>query len=280
MNSQTYAEKWRECLRDIDQYLSDKKGGRWVFDTWFSCVAVDSYDPQQRSFVLQVPSIYVYEYLDKYCAELLKGVLCKNFGQDVRLSYRVRQNAAGAAVDFMRNSIGQRPVVSIPDAETRLRAELQRRFPGGYQWLPAYDRIARWMTDNKGRGLLTMGTSGLGKSVICRDILPVIFEQRIPSVTAQELPTRIDELTKARCVIIDDLGKEPTKRFGQPDRSFYDLCDAAERNGILLIITTNLSTTADYRFADSIEHRYGPEVLSRLRSLVLPILFEGKDMRG
>lgn len=270
---------WLDCLRDIGGFLADKNGGQWIYTTWFSCLAFDSYDSQQRMLTLQVPSSYVYEYLEAYQVKTLQWALNKNFGKGVRLNYRIRQNAAGAASDFLRCSAGQRPSVAVPDAENRIRAELQRRFPKGYQWIPAYDRIARWLTDNRGRGLLCMGHSGVGKSVICRDILPVIFEQNVTAVAAKDMPARIGELTKARCVIVDDLGKEDAKRFGQPDHSFYELCDAAERNGILLIVTTNLSTTQDDRFPDSIDRRYGPEVLSRLRSLVIPVLFEGEDMR-
>lgn len=278
INLMDYNEKWHECLREIDQYLSDKNGGRWIYDTWFSCLSFCGYDSTSDTLTLQVPSNYVCEYLDAYQVKLMQHVLRKHFGQGVRLNYRIVQNA-GAPVDFLRCPVGQRPTIAIPDAEKRMRAELQRRFPNGYKWLPAHDRVARWLAGNKGRGLLCLGHNGVGKSVVCRDILPVIFEQRVTVVTAREMPVRINELTKARCVVVDDLGKEDPKRFAQPDSSFYELCDAAERNGILLIITTNLSTTPDDRFSDSIDHRYGPDVLSRLRSLVLPVFFDGSDLR-
>ena len=138
-----------------------------------------------------------------------------------------------------------------------------------------------WLSNHKGRGLLCLGTSGLGKSVICRDILPVIFGRDICTVKADELYNQIEDLVSKRCIIIDGLGTEDKKRFGQPDRSFYKLCDTAERNGILLIITTNLSTTpvSDPRYPESILQRYGKDVTSRLSSLVRAVEFEGKDMR-
>jgi DNA replication protein DnaC len=132
--------------------------------------------------------------------------------------------------------------------------------------------------------LLCFGTSGLGKSTICRDILPVLLgKNNVVSVTAIEMGQRIDELLKARCVIIDGLGKEASVQETVNFRRrtpFYELCDAAVSGGLLLIITTNLATTTvdNPLYSDSIEHRYGPDVLSRLRAATKAIIFKGKDM--
>ena len=103
----------------------------------------------------------------------------------------------------------------------------------------------------------------------------------MPAVKATEMRAKVNDLLKERIVIIDGLGREPAKYYGNPDDSFYQLCDAAEQNGNLLIITTNLSTTPvnDPRYPLSIQERYGNEVISRLRSIVRAIEFKGKDMR-
>ena len=99
--------------------------------------------------------------------------------------------------------------------------------------------------------------------------------------------TRIDELLTQRCIIIDDLGKEDVevKNYGNRRHPFFELCDAAEKRGILLIITTNLSTNIlpeQYRsiYPDSIEGRYGKEVFSRLRAITRSIAITHDDMRG
>jgi DNA replication protein DnaC len=92
---------------------------------------------------------------------------------------------------------------------------------------------------------------------------------------------------KERIVIIDDLGKEPAKYYGDIDRSFFELCNNAERTGQLLIITTNLATArpaswpADrpWPWPDSIEHRYGQEVLDRLKVITSVVRIEGESMR-
>jgi DNA replication protein DnaC len=113
---------------------------------------------------------------------------------------------------------------------------------------------------------------------MCCDILPAIIggreREKIPVVMAKEIRTRLDELKRARVVVIDDLGKEPRKHYGETDNSFLDLCEASVQGGPLLIISTCLSTSPVSNplfsplFPDSIEHRYGAEVLDRLKAIV------------
>lgn len=185
------------------------------------------------------------------------------------------------AVDFP--AIGQIPRFSVPNARERMEKGLQHYLGDRAQWLPCYDEVANWLADNKGRGLLCIGTSGLGKTLVCEKILPVILGRKIKTVGADGLYDQIGELLKERAVIIDDLGKEPSKRYGQPDTSFFKLCDAAERNGILLIITTNLSTTHvtnNPLYRSSIQERYGMDVISRLRATVKTVEFKGSDLRA
>ena len=267
---------WNDCLTKMRQYVKPH-----IFDTWFRPIVCESYNPETNVIVLRVPSKYIIDYIEEYHLRMLSWALNEVFKPGVRLQYHIMQNADGLPVDFTLDAAACRTYLKVPDAEQRMREELGKYVKGEVQWLPAYDRIARWLTDNKGRGLLCLGTNGLGKSVVCQRVLPAILQQRgIVQCQAFDMASRIDELMKARCVIIDDLGKENEKHYGQIDRSFLKFCDAAVHSGTLLIITTNLSTTpvSDPRYPDSIENRYGPEVLSRLRSLVLPVLFEGKNM--
>lgn len=173
------------------------------------------------------------------------------------------------------------------------------------QWLPAYDQVATWLSDNKGRGLICVGTCGLGKTVICQKVLPVLFSRHfgmeVLSVTACEMNARIDELLqycqRNRIVIIDDLGTEPAEvvNFGNRRKPFCELVDKAERNGTLLILTTNLRTTMmrlkedcslgkagdpdPRRRISSIEERYGIPTLDRLRASTTVVLFTGQSLR-
>jgi len=275
-----YRKLWDDCLAKMQPYVKPAH----LFDTWFRPLTIESYDREKNTIVLCVPSVYVVEYMETYQFKLLAWAVNETFAPGVHLNYHILQNASGNPVDYTIDARTHRPHIKVADAADRLRAEMSKHVSGPLQWLPAYDDIAWWLSDNKGRGLLCMGASGLGKTVICSRALPSILQQHgIVLCQATDMARRIDELLKAPCVIIDDLGKENKRYFGNPDKSFYKLCNAAVEEGKLLIITTSLTTTPvqpEYRnlYQDSIEEHYGPEVLSRLRSLVLPVFFEGRNM--
>jgi DNA replication protein DnaC len=151
------------------------------------------------------------------------------------------------------------------------------------KWLPEYDEIVDWLSDNRGRGLLLIGTSGLGKSLICQKILPVLLGEVVDVVNAREMGQVLDVLLQRRCVIIDNLGSEPVSEMVnyRKRRPFFELCDAAEQRGLLLIINTTLSTTRvrNPLYPQSIQERYGNEVLDRLRATTRVVELRGKSMR-
>lgn len=278
--------QWNNATLFIREQLQNDD----IYDTWFSGVECERYDESTNTLTLRVPNAYIYKCLEHFCLRILSQALERAYQPGVHLQYRLAQKEPSFSdvADYLQQ-FGYRPKVnnrriSIMDARKRMEDGLRYFLgEGKYKWLPAYDRIADWLSDNKGRGLLCIGTSGLGKTLICQRILPVILGSNVPSVTAQEMNTRIDELLKERCVIIDDLGKEDVeiRNYGNRRRPFFELCDAAEKNGTLLIINTNLSTTPvrDPRYPDSIQTRYGNEVLSRLRATTKAVLIEGEDMR-
>lgn len=178
------------------------------------------------------------------------------------------------------------------DPRRELWAAIRLNVSNEPQWLPAYEEVARWLGDNHGRGLICVGTCGLGKSVICMQALPFLFKRHfsieVMAVTATEMNQRIDDLLKYcgqnRVIVIDDLGTEApeTVTYGNRRRPFCELVDMAERTGTLLIITTNIRTTKDTdvrRNYPSIETRYGVPTLDRLRAITKVILFKGDSLR-
>ena len=190
--------------------------------------------------------------------------------------------------DYGFNPYSQRLNIAIPNARERLMAGLHYFLGDKAKWLDCYDELADWLTDNKGRGLLCIGTCGLGKTLLCQNILPVLIHQYTKVVpeacTANEMNSKVDRLQDERCVIVDDLGVEApeTNTYGNRRFPFNELCDAAERHGSMLIITTNLSPNAinNPDYPDSIERKYGREVLDRLKTITKAVLFSGKSMWG
>lgn len=270
-------ELWQRCLQIISENVSQH-----AFDVWFKDITLESYDPDKRTVLLSVPHRYVYEYLEEVQAPLLKQAIEAAFGPKTRLNYRVYKEQVAAIPAFTFPAVGRIPRFSVPSARECLQRGLRHYLGDKAQWIDGYDRISGWLADNRGRGLLCFGTSGLGKTLICEKIIPAILGRGIKTVASADMYGHIDELLRERCLIVDDLGKEPACRYGQPDTSFFRLCDNAEKNGNLLIITTNLSTTPTRNnplYSLSIQERYGNEVLDRLRAITTVAQLTGDSMR-
>ena len=75
---------WDNCLSLIKENVTEQQ-----FRTWFAPIAFEHYDEDSRTLLVQVPSMYVYEYLEQYYVALLSKVLCRCFGTNVQLNYRV-----------------------------------------------------------------------------------------------------------------------------------------------------------------------------------------------
>ncbi len=74
----------------------------------------------------------------------------------------------------------KRFLFAIPDA----KAEMQRAMEAvgaelgvRLEWLPEYDAVAGWLSDNGGKGLLLQGNIGRGKSLLLKYILPLILNR-------------------------------------------------------------------------------------------------------
>ena len=291
-----YKQQWNRCLQLIrenigkDTNMIPVDDAAWVFDTWFAPVTFESYEPATGTLMLNVPDSHVCDYIEHYRMPLWSWALRSTFGQQVRLSYRIQQQSSDYPDGFLSDVSPERPKFAVPDARKKLEDGLRRVIGDRFQWLPDYNKVATWLSDNKGRGLLCVGTSGLGKSVLCCEVLPTIlggqdWQKKIIMIQAKDIRSRLDELLHARCVVIDDLGKESRKYYGNTDNSFFDLCDASEHGGPLLIITTNLSTTpvqSQFRniYPSSIQETYGTEVLDRLKSITRMVRLEGPSLRA
>jgi len=282
-----YSKLWEDSLAMIREKYGDKF--RHWYDVWYGDVRFESYDPDTHVLLIQVPSKYVYEFHEMNGAKDIRWATHEVFKDSITLKYRILREPTFAEVATYLQQQGydsrKDPYhIRIDNARKRMEDGLHYFLKDQAQWLPGYDKIADWLADNKGRGLLCVGTTGRGKSLLCQQILPVILGnggRPIASIAATDLKSRLDELLHEKIVIIDDLGKEPRKYFGNVDNSFFELCNNAERTGNLLIITTNLSTTPSDRaiYPESIQERYGAEVLDRLKSITRMVRLEGESLR-
>lgn len=75
---------WDNCLVLIRQNVSEQH-----FNTWFKPIVFESYKPATKTLLVRVPSTFFYEYLEANFVDLLSKVLRQNFGEGIRLTYRV-----------------------------------------------------------------------------------------------------------------------------------------------------------------------------------------------
>lgn len=178
------------------------------------------------------------------------------------------------------------PAVHFENAEQLLRAGLAKFVGAEYKWpkfafngraYEPYNEIINWMDNNQHKGLTLLGACGQGKTVIAREILPVLVNYflkcNVHCFDAVELARRPDEVMQYHWLMIDDIGTEQeTVDYGNRRQAFAELVDAAEKHGKLLIVTTNLTQP-------QLQKRYGERVVDRLLSLTKGVVFKGKSMR-
>lgn len=167
--------------------------------------------------------------------------------------------------------------IHIPNSKENITKGLSYFTGGGFTWLDEYDDIAAWCENNNGRGLLIMGNCGLGKTLICGKILPILINnycQKVIYITnAQLLNKDIDFILKKHLIYIDDIGTENISvKFGERRLPFAELVDEAEKKGKLLIITTNLTP-------EEIEEKYGTRTIDRLHAITKAVKLSGKSFR-
>ncbi len=84
MNNSQQQKLWENCLSLIKANVTEQQ-----FKTWFAPIIFESYSEKENTLLVQVPSPYVYEYLEQYYVGLLGKVFARIFGKNVKLSYRI-----------------------------------------------------------------------------------------------------------------------------------------------------------------------------------------------
>ena len=102
---------WDNCLQLIRANVTEQQ-----FKTWFAPIVFESYSEQEQSLLVQVPSPYVYEYLEQHYVGLLSKVLARVFGANVILRYRVVTDSTNNKVqDIESDGV----TLDVPSASNR-----------------------------------------------------------------------------------------------------------------------------------------------------------------
>ena len=104
---------WDDCLRLIRANVTEQQ-----FKTWFAPIVFESFDETNHTVLVQVPSRYVFEYLEQYYVGLLSKVLARVFGTSVKLNYRIVEVKAneghGRNVTTINESEGPSSLETVP----------------------------------------------------------------------------------------------------------------------------------------------------------------------
>lgn len=195
-----------------------------------------------------------------------------------------RSTEISDTLDWMRKSYlphpDERIYFKIPDARQVLYDYFEHFvsvYHRNFVWLPEYEKIAEWLSDNEGLGLFMYGNNGRGKSFLGRYVLPAILLRYagkiVRTADVQEMNRDIETMLNRKVISIDDVGTEEIlNHYGNKRLAFAEIMDAVEKHEKLIIVSTNLN---DEQIAD----RYGDRVLDRIIATTRRVLFSGESMR-
>lgn len=181
-------------------------------------------------------------------------------------------------LEQMRRDRPSRYRLQWQQAEDWLRQGFTHYLGEDFLWMEDYGKLVEWMRDSEHKGLCIFGGCGVGKSLFLCRIFPRLLyytEKRIVHpVDARDLAQCYEEVAARDIVVVDDVGtEEPVYlEYGNRRMPFADLVARCERDGKLLLFTTNLSL-------EEMTERYGERTASRLRHIVRGVRIIGKDMR-
>lgn len=112
--------RWDNALALIRENVSQQQ-----YDTWFRPIVFESFDDAKKTLLVQVPSPFVYEYLEENYVDLLIKVLHRTFCEGIRLNYRVvtdKEHKLSQDIESDPADIEQKPRARANQSPTPLDA--------------------------------------------------------------------------------------------------------------------------------------------------------------
>ena len=112
--------RWDNALALIRENVSQQQ-----YDTWFRPIVFESFDDAKKTLLVQVPSPFVYEYLEENYVDLLIKGLHRTFCEGIRLNYRVvtdKEHKLSQDIESDPADIEQKPRTRANQSPTPLDA--------------------------------------------------------------------------------------------------------------------------------------------------------------
>lgn len=200
-STQQRKQQWDNCLLMIRDAVSEQQ-----YSTWFMPVTFEAFDDADNSLLVQVPSSYVYEYLEQHFVALLGKVLTANFGAGVRLKYRI---VTDKAHNLTQDVEAPAETPAQPDAfpsQLNPRQSFATFIEGQSNKLPR--TVGLSIAEHPGRSAFNpfflYGPSGCGKTHLvnavglrCKEIYP---KKRVLYVGAREFQVQFTEAVRRNTI--------------------------------------------------------------------------------
>ena len=261
---------WDNCLSLIRENVTEQQ-----FRTWFEPIVFESYSEDSRTLLVQVPSRYVYEYLEQHYVNLMGKVLCRCFGNSIQLKYRIvvdqkhkltvdEEGSEAVDIDVAPPTGRANKAPTILDAATPqdlnpqldLHKTFQSFIEGDSNKLPR--TVGMTIAEHPGKStfnpFFVFGPSGCGKThlinaigVRCKEMYP---QKRVLYVSARLFQVQFTDATRQNTVndfirfyqsidvlIVDDIQEWATA--AKTLDTFFHIFNHLFRNGKQIILASD-----------------------------------------
>ena len=264
-----YKSVWEQCLKIIRGNVTVQQ-----YETWFAPIVFESFSTEKNTLLVQVPSSFVYEYLEQHFVGLLSKVLAHCFGTNVRLTYRIvtdkSHNLSQDVEGEQPVQIEQQPKVGVNKSPSMLDAAKPQEIntqlnpkqtfanyiEGNSNKLPR--TVGMSIAEHPGKSTFNpfyiYGPSGCGKThlinaigVRCKELYP---QKRVLYVSARLFQVQFTDATRRNMVndfinfyltidvlIVDDIQEWATA--GKTIDTFFHIFNHLFRNGKQIILASD-----------------------------------------
>lgn len=265
--------QWKQCLEIIRNNVSEQ-----LYNTWFEPIQCLSF--QNRTLTIQVPSQYVYEFLEEHYVGLLRSVLNRVFGTGTRLMYRIdadKTNNLTVDLEATTRAVNAPKVAEREDHKvpTPLQApmpqDLDPQLNPNYNFDNFIEGLSNKLPRSVGQAiaehpkqstfnpLFIYGPSGVGKTHLVNAIGTKIKElypqKRVLYLSAHLFQVQYTDSVRHNTVndfitfyqsidvlIIDDI--QEFASLSKTQNTFFHIFNHLHQNGRQLILTSDRPPTA------------------------------------